>query len=89
MVYVITYTNENWQPLGESFYQTVHRDLDSQTALVVLLECMLPCVTPRAHKAAIYHRDGYEWTQRENVDVNAVLVYEQIAEGLQERAYGE
>lgn len=89
MTYTITYTNEHWQPLGMSFYQTVHHDLDSQTALVVLLECTLLCASPQVHEAAIYHRDGYAWTLKENVDPATVLVCEDAPEGLRERAYGE
>lgn len=89
MAYIVTYNAERWQPLGTSFYQTAHHDLDSQTALVVLLEYTLPCSTPHVHEAAIYHRDGYEWTLKQSVDATAVTVIEEVTEGVQERAYGE
>lgn len=88
MAYSITYTHENWQPLGSSFYQTVHHCVDSQTALLVVLECSPPCTTPHVYEAAVYHRDGYEWNLGESVDIAAVLVREHRHEGLQERAYG-
>ena len=89
MAYSITYTHENWQPLGSSFYQTVHHCLDNQTALLVVLECSPPFSTPHVYEAAMYHRDGYEWKQGESVDITAVLVQEDVRARLRERAYGE